>query len=346
MKIAPRSRPAVLAVAATCLLAAPASAQATLVFTRNPLHTTIWVAKDDGSGARMLAKGREPHVSPDGRLVLYERAQRSHGYRSELVLAAADGKGRPRLLLPNWSEPYVFAFSPDSSAVAALAVDGKKRRLVTIDLATGGQRTIARGYFSGVSFSPDGEELAYSMAPTESYPARSDVYRAFLAGGTTVRLTKSHNTSSPLWGPNGKIVFVRTLHAKQRRYGPEGQLFLMNEDGSAVRQLTHAKVDPLLFGLNPTDWSANGNALLAEFTGQDTSYAVVVDPKTGKERTLTKEREIGFVGAALSSDGKTVLGSVGEYEGNIPGRKVMTIPYGGGRPKVLAKNASEPDWSR
>ena len=119
----------------------------------------------------------------------------------------------------------------------------------------------------------------------------------------------------------------------------------MNPDGSGVKRLTHTKVEPLLSGLSPTEWSANGNRLLAEFGGQDTTYAVTVNPKTGAERALTKEREVGFVGTALSSDGKLVLGSLGGFEPG-PGHKVVSIPYTGGKPKVLANNASEADWSR
>ena len=55
--------------------------------------------------------------------------------------------------------------------------------------------------------------------------------------------------------------------------------------------------------------------------------------------------EQGFVGTALSSDGTTVLGSTGGFEPG-PDHTVSTIPYGGGKTKVLVKNASEPDWSR
>jgi Tol biopolymer transport system component len=343
----PKSRWIATAVVAAALVASPAAAQATLVFTRNPLNSTVWVANDNGSGARKLTKGRDPHVSPDGQLVAYERVTKSHGFRPELMLASASGKSPPQLLLDNWTEPAYSDWSPDSSTFVALAGGGtKSRQLVAIDLATGTKRTIAKGFFAGVSFSPGGEELVYAKAGSEKYPPRSDIYRASLATGKSVRLTKNHNSLLPLWGPNGAIVFVKLLHAKQRRYGPESQLFLMSEEGGHVRRLTHTKVAPLLSGLAPTAWSANGKRLLAEFNGQDTSYAVVVNPKTGAERALTKEREVGFVGTALSSDGSTVLGAVGEFEGNIPGRKVLGIPYGGGKPKVLAKNASEPDWSR
>jgi len=119
----------------------------------------------------------------------------------------------------------------------------------------------------------------------------------------------------------------------------------MDPSGGKVKRLTHTKVDPLLSGLSPTEWSANGRQLLAEFGGQDTSYAVTVNPKTGAERALTREREVGFVGIAISKDGRFVLGSLGGFEPG-PRHRVVSIPYAGGKPKVLASNASEPDWSR
>jgi hypothetical protein len=159
------------------------------------------------------------------------------------------------------------------------------------------------------------------------------------------RLTSDHRSSSPLWGPNERIVFVKHLGEKQRQYGPKNDLFLMNPNGKAVKRLTSTKVAPLLSGLSPTEWSANGSRLLAEFGGQDTTYAVAVNPTTGAERALTKEREVGFVGTALSRDGRFVLGSLGGFEPG-PGHKVVSIPYAGGKPKVLASNASEADWSR
>ena len=335
-----------LAIVAVALLAAPALSQATLVYTRKPLDPRIFVAKDNGSGAHMLTKGRDPHISPDGQWVLFESNSKAHGYRPELKIEAVDGTGGPRTLLGSWAEPFVFAFSPDSSTVAVAAAAGRKQRLVTIDLASGRQTTVAKGYFSGVGYSPDGGSLVYAKSPAEGFPPRSDVFRAALGSGVTEALTHDHKSLAPLWGPNGEIVFVKLLHGKTRQYAPENQLFLMNENGGQVERLTHTKVDQLLSGLIPIEWSANGRRLLCEFGGQDTSYAVLVDPKTGKETTLTKEREVGFVGSALSADGTTVLGAIGEYEGNIPGRKVLAIPSDGGKPKVLAKGATEPDWSR
>ena len=110
-----------------------------------------------------------------------------------------------------------------------------------------------------------------------------------------------------------------------------------------VRRLTHTKVSPLAIGLTPTAWSPSGHPLLAQFGGQDLSYAVAVNPKAGAQRPLVEATEQGFIGNDFSADGKLVLGSSG---GGDPGLRhdVETVPFGGGKGKVLAKNAFEPSW--
>jgi Tol biopolymer transport system component len=346
-----RLRPAILLLAAVVVLAAPESSQATLVFTRNPLSPTVYVAKDNGSGARRVGPGSNPRVSPDGQTIVFYRFGKSKR-PSELMTVPAAG-GTPKRLASGWQDPFVFAWSSDSTTIAVLfGPEVGAQRLTTIDLATGTQQTIASGFFSGVSFAPQGGQLVFGRSSKE-FGTTSDVYRIDLlppgavsvAPVLPVALTSDHRSSSPLWGPNERIVFVRHLGEKSRKYGPKNDLFLMNPNGKGAKRLTHTKVEPLLSGLSPTEWSASGKRLLAEFGGQDTSYAVTVNPKTGAERALTKEREVGFVGTALSRNGRLVLGSLGGFEPG-PGHKVVSIPYKGGKPKVLANNASEPDWSR
>jgi dipeptidyl aminopeptidase/acylaminoacyl peptidase len=333
-------------VAATALLALPATAQATLVYVKNPLHPAVFAANDSGGGAFKVGPGSNPRVSPDGDVIAYAR-EGSDGKRQLMLAAAAGGGSKP--ILANLQESFYVTFSPDSKLVAAIrGPELGKRKLVLIDVTSGTfLRTVASGYFSGVSFSPDGTELAYSLAPTEKYPPKSDVFVAPVGGGKSVRITHDGRSLDPLWGPNGQIVFVKQLGAKNRKYGPKNELFLMNQFGAQVKRLTHTKVDPLLQGLYPTAWSDSGNQLLAEFEGQDTSYAVAVNPKTGAQKPLEKNGngEQGFVGTAISKDGTTVLGFTGGFEPG-PNHDVATIPYGGGKAKVLVKNASEPDWSR
>jgi hypothetical protein len=335
------------------LLALPSAATATLAFVRNPFHPVVWVAEDDGSHARKLISGTNPHVSPDGKMVAFN-APKGNTFGSQLFVGPADGSAPATKLLGNWREPFVFDWSPDGSTIAALrGPEIGKRSLVLIDVATGRVNVVAGGFFGGVSFAPQGGpvlQLVYARAGSERFPPRSDVFRFEVPTGPAVRfeppvrLTHDHRSTDPLWGPNGKIVFVKLLGAKQRKYGPKNELYLMNEKGGQVRRLTHTKVDPLLQGLYPTAWSASGNRLLTEFEGQDTTYAVTVNPRTGAQRPLVEATEQGFLGWALSADGKLVLGSTGGFEPG-PGNDVATIPYGGGKPKVLAKNAFEPSWS-
>jgi Tol biopolymer transport system component len=330
---------------------APAVCGATLVFTRNPFSPAVFVANDNGSSARELGAGSNPRVSPDGQTVAFYRLGKGN-QPAELMVAPASG-GPVKKLASGWQDPFVFAWSPDSSTIAVLlGPEVGKQRLTLIDLASGAQQIVTSGFFSAVSFAPSGDQLAFGSSSSE-FGSKSDVYRfdipepgaVFVQAPRPVRLTTDHKSSSPLWGPNERIVFVKHLGEKSRKYGPKNDLFLMNPSGKQVKRLTNTKVEPLLSGLSPTAWSASGKQLLAEFGGQDTTYAVTVNPKTGAERALTKEREVGFVGTALSKNGKLVLGSLGGFEPG-PGHKVVGIPYKGGKPKVLANNASEADWSR
>lgn len=338
-------------LAAASLLAFPAVAHATLAFVRSPVSPTVWAAADNGSGQRKIAPGSFPRVSPDGKVIALFHQGEGRNAQPELILAPADGSAPPSRLANGWREPSAFAWSPDSKSVAAvLGPEIGQKRLVLIDTVTGAQQTIASGYFNGVSFDLQGDQLVYGRATGERFPPRSDVYRFAIPMGQTVRyippvrLTHDQRSLSPLWGPNGQIVFVKQLGGKQRRYGPKNELYLMSPQGRGVRRLTRTTVDPLLQGLYPTAWSANGSRLLAEFEGQDTSYAVAVNPRSGAQRSLTRNHEQGFVGTGLSADGGTVLGWLGGFEPG-PGHMVVTIPYGGGHPHVLAKNAFEPDWS-
>lgn len=333
------------------LLVLPAAASATLAYVKNPFRTAVFIADDDGSGARKVAAGRSPHVAPSGEWVAY--LHEGPKFAQELKLAPVSG-GAGKTLMTNFRESSQLAWSPDSKTIAALrGPELGKRKLVTIDLASGKQSVIASGYFSGFSFSPDGTEIAYALSQSEKYPPRSDVFRfpvpipgvVNVRAPEPVRLTRDRRSSDPLWGPNDRIVFVKTVEAKKRKYGPKNELFLMSAEGKQVKRLTNTKVPPLLQGLSPTDWSADGKRLLAEFQGQDTSYAVVVNPRTGAQRPVAGTGERGFVGAALSADGKQVLGFTGGFD-PAGTHRVATVPYGGGKPKVLAKNALEPDWSR
>ena len=323
-------------------LALPAAASATMAFVKGFATQTVYTANDNGKGVKKVDKGSDPHVSPDGASVAYWREGPAHS--TELKVAAVGG-GAGETLMTNWQEPFELKWSPDSEFILAeRGGELGKRRLVLVTVATGAQKVLASGYFTGFSFDPEGKEVVYAKSNSQNFPPRSNVYKVSAAGGKAVALTSDNLSEYPLWGPTGKIVFVKLLEASKRKYAPKNELFLMNPDGRGVKRLTQTKVGQLLQGLLPTAWSANGKRLLAQFGGQDTTYAVGVNVQTGAQKPILEATEQGLVGAALSQDGRTVYGSTGGFE---PGSKqaVVSVPWNGGKPKVLVKAASSPSWS-
>jgi hypothetical protein len=332
-------------------LALPAASGAMLTYVKNPLHPVVYSARGDGSHAKRVGPGSHPKVFEHGESLAY--LHEAPGRPPQLMVSLF---GRPpRALMSGWREPLYMDATPDGATIAALrGPEVGKRQLVVIDVASGAQRVVDSGYFSGLGFCPDCSvsTLVYSKSSRESFPSRSDVYKLDVASGERTRLTDDHRSLAPLWRPGilerarpSKIVFVKQLGAKQRKYGPKNELFLMNSSGGEVKRLTHTRVGPLLLGLFPTEWGAEGRRLLAEFEGQDTSYAVGVEARTGAQHPIGRMGEQGFVGTAISTDGETVLGYTGGFD---PGARhdVVTVPYEGGRSSVKVRNAFEPDWSR
>jgi Tol biopolymer transport system component len=332
-----------LATAAFGLAAAPA-AHATLVYDKlSGKKPSVWVANDDGTGAHRFASDAElPQISSDGQTIVYVAdAAAAH---SRLVEVPAAG-GTPQTIVNRWTYGTT-AFSPDDHWVVATAggTTGKER-LKLIDVATGDSRTIARGYFTQESFSPDSTQVVYSLANKQDtiFP-KVDLWIAPVAGGAPQQLTSDGHSLSPLWGPASIAYsrYKRPTGKHRKEDGPKYNLYLIDPATRARSQLTHDKVPFLLTGLTPTAWSQDGAELVSVFGGQDTVYGVTVDPATGTERRVGK-RSQSFVPTALSTDGSTILGYNG-VEGGPGG--ILTTPYAGGTFTTLAKTGTDPDWTR
>jgi Tol biopolymer transport system component len=329
-----------LLLAFIAALVPSAPAHASIVYARGIAHRSVWIANDDGSGARKLvAQGDDPHISPDGQAVIYTVGEDAG--RPQLREIPAAGGASKLLLAP--VRFGAFAWSPDGRYVAAQTgpLNGAQK-LVLIDRSTGTSRTLASGAFYGASFSPDATQLVYSRAPRDKLFPVADLAVAPTAGGAARAITSDGHDQYPLWGPS-QLAFTRYRHPARHGDGPKFDLWLSAPDGSGRRRLTHDKVPFLLSGLIATAWSADGTRLLAQFGGQDTTYPVTVDPATGAERVLGG-KSLGFVASALSHDGTTVLGAIGGSVFASPAR-VVTIPYTGGRATTLA-HGDFPDWNR
>jgi Tol biopolymer transport system component len=337
--------PVTIAIAAALIAASPAGATITYEKAPNTSHPSIWIANDDGSAAKRLAGGShggdQPVIAPDGSAVLF--TARSTANPALAVVPAAGGP--VRILGRNTQGTYVW--SPDSKTVAAeLGSVPRTQRLVLIDVASGQIRTVVRGEIEGVSFSPDGTRIAYARGPAgRGFPGRTDIYTAAVTGGPPTRITSTHADAQPVWGTTA-IAFAHYAKSRRREDNPKSNIWLVNPDGSGRRQLTHQRAAFLLTGPSPLEFSADGTRLLAEFGGQDTSYGEGVDVATGKVHVLSHVRavEFGLVAGGISRDGTKVIGATGGFD--PAGRhNVVTVPFAGGKPTVLVRNAFAPTWT-
>jgi hypothetical protein len=327
------------------LLVVPAVAHATLAYVkygRYPLAPSVFTAADDGLEEGRVGYGYEPRVSPDGELVAYINEDRqSHHHRLKVVPALG---GASDLLLDAVKISYV-TWSPDSNFIAAVRGPHEgKERLVLLNVTTGGERVLARGHFSGVSFSPDGSQVAFSRAVPRGKSSGTDVFRLSAFGHRqTHRITYDHRSKHPVWGTGGEIAFVKAMG---KRGGQ--QLFEMKSDGGSVVRLTGRKVAHKWPGIVPVAWSPNGRLLLANahpHPGSLAGFALMFEPGS-HNRWGVRPRHEGFVGAGFSCDGKTVLGSSGGFH-PLSDHRVGTVSSAGtgGPPTVLQEFAFEPSWN-
>jgi len=310
------------------------------------LNPTIYMAGIDGSHPLKLASHADtPVIAPDASAVAYEHEPTTRTGQPSLRLVAVDGTGDHQLAA-NLRVLEPTSWSPDSTRLAAVVGPelGGPQRLVVINVKLGTTTTIAKGFINGLSWAPDGSGLVYGLSPHSNfYPSKDDLYVASPASGTPTQITHDHRSGFPIWGA-GAIVFQRFDAKQPRDDEPKAKLFLIKPDGSGVRQLTHGTAPKFLTGLQPLAFSADGTRLLAEFGGQDTSYAQTVDPTTGKARTVGP-RGNDYVGMALSKDGSTILTAKGGYDPNGK-HALVTFPYGGGPGTTIVNGAYFATWTR
>ena len=317
-------------VVATTLLA-PAAAQATMAYVKYghyPLAPQVFAADDDGFDDIAIGRGIDPEVSPDGELVAYLNQR---GKRDRLKVAHAYGGASDQLI--DADEISSVTWSPESNRIAAVRGSAKgPERLVLISVPSGGERVIARGAFGRVSFSPNGDQLVYSRARK----GHSDVFRFAVGGHGSKRLTYDHRSQAPLWGPDGRIAFLKEVGKKRKL-----EIFTMRPDGGEVRRVTHTRSVRGRHGFYPVDWSPDGTLLLANYTVPGKEFGVLINSRTGARGRL-RNRKAHFIGADFSCDGKAVLGSSGP-RGPLANHKVGVVPVASGTMKVLAGFAYDPD---
>jgi TolB protein len=189
------------------------------------------VMNADGSGKRWLPANGS--WSPDGRRIVFGSMRDGNG---EIYVMNADGSGQRIVVAIPSSNEFSPEWSPNGGAIAFATDRDGNREIYAMD-AVGGRnqknltRHRLRDMENGTRFrwSSDGRRIAF----TTNRDRNAELYVMNADGTDQRRLTRTPYFESLLdWSPDGsKLAFLRD------GFEPRWAFFVMNADGSGVRQV-------------------------------------------------------------------------------------------------------------
>ena len=317
----------------------------------------IMVAADDGSSPVQVARGANPVISPNGSRVAYQVLSRSAiGTRvvdvaTRTVAPVAKGCG----------EFGAVTWSPDSTRIVCGTMSTARDGTVTGQglamaqvpsgsLAGAGTLALttlvpARGNNvppppQGVSFSPDGTQIAYAWARWEK---PTGIYVAPVSDATARRRVLS-SASSPVWGPlaiaatQERQVSVRIADTRMRTV--QQNVWVVNPDGSDPRAITAFRARGLVYGPYAAFWTPDSTKVIGGIAGQD--YSRTATFSTGARRTTTLLARRDTMPVGVSRDGAYIAFQPLLESSRVP---VQVMRINGTGVRTIARNAMSPTFS-
>ena len=190
---------------------------------------------------------------------------------------------------------------------------------------------------------PPSNAIVFAKATSDGLDARIEI--AYVSGrdGAVVSLAKASKhgmvAAEPRWSPDGsQVAFVMSPRGHLTRFAGDGDIYLMNANGTGIRRLTH--------GLDASDpvWSPDGSRI-AFIKGQGQALAVMQADGSG-QHVIARARGY-YENPAWSPDGQTIAYQ-SSPNGNIDVTAIYTIRPDGSLEHQLtpaAASAGFPAWS-
>jgi len=252
----------------------------------------------DGTGLRRLTDGLDPAWSPDGRQIAFTRWREPRG----LYVINGDGSGERRVLGgnlikgPTWSsdgQRIVFSWQRggqeprelcDPRVGCFILPADPYWRLAYVDLASGESDHVASEVHSfNPHWEPGGSRILYA--------GDRGLYLTEMEGKSRLLLETANPVRNPVWSPDGHRI------ALQMRLHDHWEIFVLNADGSGLRQLTQSSplAERAANNVAPA-WSPDGRhiAFLSDRDGAWRLYVMESDGRAQRPLAPKALADIAF----------------------------------------------------
>ena len=214
--------------------------------------------------------------------------------REQICMVNADGTNYQRLTTEDDTRHFYPSISPDGLSVLYSALDeqSKHYEIYEFDLVAGEPKalTFALGDLNAPEVSPDGNSIAFTRFFDD--PEHPTTWLMDRDGGNP-RQVADVRAWDPTWSPDGtQILFASYADGLS-------QLFIINLDGSGLRQVSHL---PALRGRS--DWSAAG--LIVTYSGKPWERELFSMNPDGSDLQQISPAGGNSQGPSFSPDGKWV----------------------------------------
>jgi Tol biopolymer transport system component len=203
-----------------------------------PNQEDIFAVNVDGTGLTQLTfdglLNYKPDWAPDGSKLVFARHRDARGIPGThgIYVMNADGTGKIQLTGGEDDDPH---WSPDASQVAFTRVGANGNTEVFVMNSNGSaQSDISNN--PAIDYRPRWSPAGGKLLFQSTRAGGDEIFTMSPAGGTVTQLTSQGLDWQPVWSPDGKqIAFAR-----------DGNIWLMNANGSGQQQVT------ALAGYDPT----------------------------------------------------------------------------------------------